>query len=339
MKNAASLFMIFLFLCPHPSFADQDIVIQWAKKRITLTGYTRSKTTATVSSEVSGKLIRVNYDVAQVIGEKPFFEIDSTFVNFQIESTRHSLKKLKVARQKMSSQAAYLKKEFSRIDQLHKGDRATEVRRDAAEEELKQARFETKSLDIEKAVLDTTLKELQERKGRHHIYASKGWIVVKKRVEAGEIVAQSMPLAEVGDYGNLVVPLAVSGDELSAIRRLPEEFDAQLEGEPVKASINWVNPEFNEQTRKLSIEVALAGYEGEKRGGLRFSMPIEIKTEGLFVPKAAVTNRYDNPRVTLKETGKTINVMVLGETDDGLIIAEDAGLAPGVALKRMKNEG
>jgi len=232
----------------------------------------------------------------------------------------------------MNSRVAHLKKEFKRIDKLHKGDRATEVKRDAAEEDMNQAKFEARSLGVEKAVLETALKELKERKRRHNIYAPQGWIVVKKNIERGEIVSPNTSLAETADYQNLVVPLSVVSEELAALKRLPAEFDVRVEGNSAKASINWINPEFNEKTRKLSIEAGLVNYKGEKRGGLRFSLPVEIETEGLLVPRSAVISRYDNPRVTIKKTGKTINVMVLGESGDALIIAEDERLLPGMEI-------
>ncbi len=331
MKTIA-FFMIFLFLCPCLNFAQDKLIIQRAKKNIMLTGYTRSKTTVTVSSEVSGKVLRVSYDVGQTIGKKPFFETDPTFIDFQIRSTRQSIKKLKIAQQKIASRVSYLEKEFIRIDKLHKGDRATEVKRDAAEEDLKQAKFESQTLAVEKAVLETTLKELQERKNRHDISAPEGWIVVEKSVEAGEIVSPNIPLAKVADYQTLVIPLSVSGEELAALKKLPEEFDARVEGKPVKAAIHWVNPEFDEKTRKLSIELILTHYEGKTRGGLRFSLPLETETEGFLVPKAAVISRYDNPRITIKETGKTINIMVLGESENNVTIAEDEQLSLGMEL-------
>ncbi|MCP4348148.1 MAG: HlyD family efflux transporter periplasmic adaptor subunit [Desulfobacterales bacterium] len=329
----AVFFMILVMLYPCQSFAQRILVVQRAKKEITLTGYTRSKTTVTVSSEVSGKVLRVNYDMGQVIGEKPFYEIDPTFIDFQIKSTLQSVKKLDISKKRAKSRVAYLKKEFIRIDTLHKGDRATGVKRDAAAEELQQAKFDRDSIAMDKAVLETTLKELKERKSRHSVYAPQGWIVVEKIAEQGEIVGSGTPLVRIADYRNLVVPLAVSGEELEAIKKLPEKFEARLEERTVKASVHWVNPEFNEKTRKLGTELILADYDREKRGGLSFSLPLQIYTEGLLVPKAAVTNRYDNPRVTTGETGETVNVMILGESGDNIVIAEHEKLFVGMELK------
>ena len=327
-----SFLIMFISVFPCFSFGENKLVVQSARKEITLTGYTRSNASAAISSEVSGKVLKVNYDVGDVVMEKPFLEIDPTFINFQIESTRQSLKKIKAAHKKNESRIAYLEKEFKRIDRLHKGDRATEVKRDAAQEAVEQARLERNTLRAEKEVLKIALKELQERKKRHMVYAPKGWIIIEKTVEPGEIISPGIPLAKAGNFQNLVIPLSVSGKELDAIQALPKEFDAKLEGKQVKARLNWVNPEFDEKTRKLSIELLLVNYNDKKRGGLSFSMPLEIKTEGYWVPKSAVVNRYENPRVIVKKTQETVNIIILGESDDHFIIAENKSLPIGSEL-------
>lgn len=314
------------------SYAQDPLVIQEAKKEIVLTGFTRSRTTVTLSSEVAGKVVGVNYDVGQPIEKKPVYEIDTTFIDFEIQSVRQSLKKLEVAQKKLASQTDYLAKEFERIDILHKGDRATEVKRDAAAEEYEQAKFELDSLKMDIAMAKISLNELLERKRRYNIYAPEGWIVVEKIVEKEEIVAAGTPLAKVANYRTLVVPLAVSAKEYAKIKTLPPEFDAQLENRRITAAIHWVNPEFDEQTRKLNIELVVKEYDGEKRGGLSFALPLVIETEGLWVPKSAVISRYDNPRVTLAKTGETVNILVLGEADGYLIVAEDKRLPIGTEL-------
>lgn len=319
---------IFSFSC----FASEAFFIREATKRTSLTGYTRSKTTVTLSSEVSGKLIAVNYDVGETLGKKPFFEIDPTFIDFQIQRTRRSIKKLDIEKKKQQSNVAYLEKEFKRIDTLHKGDRATEVKWDAARESLDQALLELESIDAEKASVEITLNELTEKKERHQVFGPDGWVVVRKNAEVGEIVNSGTPLAMAGDYRQLVVPLSVSGEEYAALRKLPDTFQAALENQQVGGSIHWVNPEFDEKTRKLSLELILSGYNGEKRGGLRFTIPVQIESEGLLVPRAAVTSRYENPRVTIKSSGETVAVIVIGESDDNLIIAEDDRLKVGMEL-------
>ncbi len=322
-----------LFLHLSSGICGQPLKIVPAKEKVVLTGYTRSDKSMTLSSEVSGKIMTVNYDVGQTIKDKPFFEIDTTFIDFKIAGVRQSVKKIEAAIRKNKSRVEYLKKEFIRIDRLHKGDRATEVRRDAAKEELDQAKLERSVLASEKAILMTNLNELKERRKRYFIHGPKGWIVTKRFREKGEIININTPLARLGDYRTLVVPLAVSSKELTAIQNLSENFEAKLEQEKIFAKIKWVNPGFDEKTRKLNIELFILKYEGPKRGGLKFSLPLLIDAKGLWIPKAAVINRYENPRVTIKATGEKVNIIVLGETDGYLIVSSNDKLETGMELE------
>ncbi len=148
----------------------------------------------------------------------------------------------------------------------------------------------------------------------------------------GEIIGPGIPLARISDYRELVVPLTVTSDELSAIKKLPDPFVGKLEGKNVKVAVNWINPVFDERTRKLSLELVIKNYQGEKRGGLKLAIPLHTKSEGLLIPKAAVLNRYENPKVTLKDTGESISIIVIGDSGDSLVIAENPKLFPGMEL-------
>ncbi len=306
--------------------------VENATKEITLTGYTRSKTIMMISSEVSGRIVSVNYDVGDFIAEKPVIEVDPTFIDFQIQGLRQSLRLVENELKKADKRVKYHDKEFVRIDTLYKQERATEVQRDAAEQESIQAKLAYDSAVIEKNKLEISLNELLERKRRHEVFAPSGWNMVGKMVETGEQVVQGSPLARVADFRTLVVPLSVSGEELDAIHHLNSEFSAYLEQKPIRAAIRWVNPEFDEKTRKLAIELLITQYSGENRGGLRFTLPLKLPTQGVQIPKKCVIDRYENPRVALKSSGELINVMVLGESDGYLFIAEDPRLLPGTEL-------
>ncbi len=340
VKNALSHLLILLtiivvaLIIQHTSRAqaEDDLVVQSAIRDVTLTGYTRSQTTITLSSEVSGRVPKINYDDGQMIGKLPFLSIDPTFIDLEITTTRQTLEQLKISRNKRRSRVGYLDKEFRRIENLFRRGSTPESRRDTALEDLDQAKFDLKAVDVEIAIARTRLKELLERKSRHTIFAPQGWIVVEKQVEEGELVRVNTPVARVADFENLVVPLSVSAQELAAIQKLAPEFDVLLDGESAKAAINWINPEFDEQTRKLSIELILRSYSGPKRGGLTCRLSLKIAAEGLWIPKQAVVSRYENPRVFLKASRTEVKVLVLGQTDDHLIIADDPRLPPGTRL-------
>lgn len=322
-----------LMLLPFSGLAQDRLIIEPAKAGMLLSGYTRGIKDATISCEVSGRILNIHYDVGDTIIDTPFFEIDSTFIDFQIAGLRQSLGKLKISSQQSSSRVAYLEKEFGRIDVLFRNDSTPEVKRDAAAEELTQARLARDAIDKEYAVLEISLKELQERKKRHTIFAPKGWTVVAKTAEVGEVISPQTPVARVADYRDMVVPLFVSGEELAAIRDLGQVFDAFLEDTRVKARLHWVNPEFDERTRKLGIEVLIDKYQCGHRGGLRLSLPILLKSQGLGIPRKAMIKQYENPRVVLKNSGEVINVIIVGETKDHFVIADDDHLDIGMELE------
>ncbi len=316
--------------------AQKELIVQPARREISLTGYTRSQTTLTRSSEVAGKVVKINYDVGQVIGRSPFVKIDPTFIDLEISSTRQNLENLKITRKKRQSRAAYLDKEFQRIDKLFRRGSSPESKLDSSREDLDQARFDLRAVEGEIAILQTHLSNLRERKKRHTIYAPQGWVVVAKLVEENELVTVNTPVARVADYDHLVVPLSVSAEELAAIQKLSPEFDVLLDGKPAKAAVNWVNPEFDEKTRKLNIELILRSYPGSKRGGLVCRLALQTATEGLWVPKRAIISRYENPRVFLKDSGAGVKVLVLGQTEDHYIIADNPRLPPGTLLRAPK---
>jgi hypothetical protein len=112
------------------------LVVQPSRREITLTGYTGSQTTLTLSSEVAGSVLRINYEVGQEIGELPFLSIDSTFVDLEISSVQHTLDQLKINRSKGRSRVDYLDKEYRRIENLFRRGSSPESRRGTALENV-----------------------------------------------------------------------------------------------------------------------------------------------------------------------------------------------------------
>lgn len=310
----------------------KPLTVQEARQEVGLTGYTRSRTRATLSAEVGGRAIEVNYEVGSVVGTAPFVRIDPTFADIAVARARRGIDRIDVAIARTQSRIDFLRKELSRIEALFSKDSTPEQRRDQARQELDQAVLEQNALKAEKAVEQTRLAELVEQRKRHDVYAPQGWIVTARQVEKGEIVDPASPLATVADFRRLVVPLSVTPEELAAIEERPSPFSVDLDGRPAAAQVRFVNPEFDEATRKLAIELEIDSWDGTHRGGLPMRLKVEVPASGLWIPKAAVTSRFDNPWVRLYDSGKRIQVIVLGETDSRLRIAGHPELMPGAAL-------
>jgi multidrug resistance efflux pump len=112
----------------------------------------------TLSSEVGGRVIKINYDDGQVIGKLPFLSIDPTFIDLEISSTEQTLEQLKITHHKRRSRVGYLEKEFRRIDNLFRRGSSPESRRDTAREDVDQAQLDFKAIGVEIAVTKTRLR-------------------------------------------------------------------------------------------------------------------------------------------------------------------------------------
>ncbi|MBF0243376.1 MAG: HlyD family efflux transporter periplasmic adaptor subunit [Desulfamplus sp.] len=325
-----SAFLIFVPLLKLTSQAhaseDKEWRVESATKDVEIRGYTRSIKYRTIASEVSGKIVKVNYEVGDAIKSAPFAEVDTTFIDFEIQSTKIAIAKTDTQLKQIDSRIAYLKKEFIRKEELFKKGRATEVIRDAASQELDQANLERQAVRQAKESLDVALNQLIERKKRHAIWGQSDWVVTQKMVEVGEIIQAGSALGVIHDFRQLVVPLSLSNDELQAIKRLGENFEALIENEPAVASIYYINPDFNEQSRKTDLKLIIL--DGEKnskyehRGGLSFTLPLSVQTEGLKISADAVENRYENPKVYIKGELEPVSINIIDRAEEFLIIAE-----------------
>ncbi len=310
----------------------QTWLVEKAFKEVNLRGYTRSIKTAVISAEVTGKLLRLNYDVGDVIGKEDLARIDPTFVDFEIKSTRVALEQIKIRIKKITSRITFLTREFQRKETLFAKGRTTEVIRDAAAQELDQAVLELGAIRQEERSLAVTLDQLEEKKARHGVRGPEKWVLTEKKVEVGEVVQAGMPLAVVQDFTQLVVPLAVSADELEGILEKKNSFTGLLEDHPVQVGVDHISPEFDETTRKIRIQLIIPDAGMPHRGGLRFMLPVRCRIPGMKIPSVAVVNRYANPRVFVKGGEEPTPITILDTVGEDFIVAETAGIQAGTLL-------
>lgn len=314
--------------------------VERATHEVILRGYTRSVRTAVISAEVGGRLIRVHYEVGDTLTQRPFAELDPTLIDFDIEATRLALEQLRIRILQMDSRIAFLKKDAQRKETLFAKGRTTEVIRDAANQELEQAMLDRERLIVEKNTLHVTLKRQQEQIARHTIPGMEGWIVTDRKVEKGEVIQAGAPLAVIQDFREMVVPLALSNDELKAIGSAMDESPDQenetipvsVNGTPARASLYYINPEFDEKSRKTAIKIRIHGFSGTHRGGLGCEIPLRVRSKGVKIPSKALQNRYENPKVFVKGSDTPVPVTVLDRAEPWVIIADDPRLPPGTLV-------
>ena len=335
LLSCSSHVVLMIILLNSVALGEKKIFVSGAQKSITLTGYTRCSKSVTLSSEISGKAVRVNYQIGDVIGTKPFVEIDPTFIKHKIKAKKIQIKQFESRIGRLNSQIALLKKQYKRMLALRNDKYVSEAKYDGAIQELKASELEQTILKYEKAMIKVELNRLVDEMKRYNVRCFKGGIVTACQVESGEFIQAGKPFAEISDYNTLVVPFSVSERELTALNSMPKTLNGKIENKPVKASINYINPRFNEKTRKHDIELKISGKGFAKRGGLKFSTEIMVDTEGLLIPGSAIMNRYGNPKVKLKKSDEYVSVMILGESGGNLIVTENEKLHPGVELVKM----
>ncbi len=331
----AQIILTFIFF--HESaFADTKLLVADAQKEVAITGYTRCSKSVNISSEISGKIVGINYKIGELTGKKPFVEIDPTFINYKIKNKKIQLKQINSRIKDLKSRSSLLKKQYERMASLRNDKFVTATKMENAVQKLESSRHELAILNYDKDMMSIELSRLKSERLRYSISCFKGGIVTSCFIEPGEYIQAGVPIAEVSDYNTLLVQFSISEEEYKAFKLLPDRFDGMIEGVPVKASINYINPKFNEKTRKLDIELKVSDGEFSKRGGLKFSTKVLVETDGLLIPRAAVSNRYGNPKVKKKYLNMVVSILILGESGNNLIIADNNKLSPGTELERME---
>jgi RND family efflux transporter MFP subunit len=282
--------------------ADQLFIAELATHSNTLTGFTRARASMKLTSQLTDRLVEVKGDVGYRIGKDGVFaQLDTTYAKLDLE-------KIRINQDKLTSKIAYLEKEVQRFKTLFQKQSAAEAKLDSLIQDLAQAELALRSLGNEE-------RHLQEHLQRHTITAPPGWLVINRYSEPGEWVVAGNPLAEVGDFQTLLIPFAVSQDEYSWIKQRATALSLRLPERnlTVKAQLHSVSPGFDQQTRKLNLEIKIISDLPEKRGGIRAELTTELPDPAgaLLVPVTAVSNRYDSHWLT-RASGEKIQVIVLG---------------------------
>jgi RND family efflux transporter MFP subunit len=292
------------FLAAAPAYAAETFTARPSERSVTLTGFTRARATMELVSENAGRVTRVAADVGDPVGKSGVFaELDGVFTRLELESNR-------VDQQKLRETIAYYDKEADRYRRLVSSESAAQAKLDELEHQLQTARRELEALRVQEKVL-------AERLSRYTVRAPAGWKIIEREVEPGEWVAAGQVLGRAGDYRTLVVPFALSPAEYESLMRETDGLSLALpeKRKNVPAKIHRVSPGFDRDTRKIGLEIALAGdsLKGDKRGGLRAILELDIpeNSGAVIVPESAVIERYEEHWLT-RPDGREVKVVVLG---------------------------
>lgn len=278
-----------------------------ASRVITLIGFTRPRVSMTLVSEESAVCTDVYADVGDTVGGNGrFAELDPTFIKLGIAQ-------LIADRDRLQSDVTYYSKEAERYKKLVK-------KNTAAQSELDLHIRNQKSAESRLRFTQLKLNVDREHLRRYTLRAPSGWQVIKRYIEPGEWVTKGEKVAELGNFKTLLVPYALTVQELEKVRSAKGLLSLHLPdlGIKVPAKLERVSPDFDPETRKVEVDFEISEGTFNFRGGLRTELNVEMPDPGgsVLVPESALVKAYDD-NFLVRPDGVRVKVLVLGRTEDG----------------------
>lgn len=305
-----------------PVYAGNAVVTAAAAVReVRLSGFTRPRARLQVITEEAGRVVDVPRDVGDTVAaDGVFARLDPTFLGLELEANE-------VEQARLRSRIAYDLKEAERQRVLAERGDSSRADLDAAEQALRDGRHALAALKVVGRVLE-------ERLARTRVPAPAGWHVTARRVEPGQWVNVGDPLGEVVDLSLLVVPYALTPQQYLRLEALRGGLTLELPdlGLALPAQVYRVDPDFDAETRKLPVELAVELPPHRARGGWRALLTLDLAAPGgtVRLPRRALHGSYEEHWL-VREDGERVRVTVLSDAaaDPGNVTVNAPGLAPG----------
>ncbi|MBC17521.1 MAG: efflux transporter periplasmic adaptor subunit [Desulfovibrio sp.] len=286
--------------------APETFRAQPAFRRSTLTGFTRARRSMTLVSEESGRVEKVVADVGDTLGEDGLFAVlDTTFIELDLVGNRADQQRLK-------SDYDYYRKEMERYRRLVKTKNAAQSTLDSNVRAHQAALQQLRAKQVEERVL-------MERMERFTLQGPQGWQVITRYIEPGEWVTKGEKVAELGQYDVLLVPYALTSSEYSLLKDKNDPIELRLTdlGITVQARVARVSPGFDNQTRKIPVDLEIVEGDFAFRGGLRTELVLDLPDPNgaVMVPASALVKAYEEYFLITPE-GNRVGVVYLGGTRD-----------------------
>ncbi len=297
--------LCFLSVFPVVSIAQSTCKAEKSITQIIITGFTRAERTIAIIPEVSGRGIEVFADLGDPVpADSVFAKIDSTFTDIALSAN-------KISQAKAEKTLLFYENQVARHEILVK-------RKATALTILEEFELKAELTRLSLKELKNEYLRLQETLTRHSVQVAPGWLVMERKIEPGQWVRAGQVIGRAGDFRQLVVPVAVSGQELRFLQAAGEFplyiADGNIEGHGV---IRRVNPAFDRASRKVLIDIGLTDETlaliSEKRGGLRVKIPIIIADPAhILLISAAAVREYNEDYWLVRMNGEQVPIIVLG---------------------------
>ena len=321
------LFRIIIVLICLPAHAESTwTTVQPSYRQVTIIGFSRARQSMVLSTEVAGKVERVFADVGDIIpkhGKVACF--DDTFVKIDINSAKSEIGQYQ-------NDIQYFKKQVERFRVLVGKNSAAVSQLDDWRRQLGNAQRLAQQKKFEK-------QRHQEKRKRHCIKSPTGWHVTKRHVEPGQWLVIGSQVAEVGNYTKLLVPLALSVNELKILEKNQHNLTVSLPeyGQQVPATIERISPAFEEKSRKVQVDLLLEKNLPVYRGGLRVEVKLNLPdpSSTFLIAAKAMDKRFDEVWLERKN-GQPLRIELLGYADNGQVRITSPEIHIGDQFKILK---
>ncbi len=279
-----------------------------AYRKSTITGFSRARYSMTLSTEIAEKIKQIFIDIGDPVPKNGNIAcLDDTFVKIDIRLMANEIAQHQV-------DIDYYRKQVNRYKKLVERNNAAISQLDEFERKLANAVQLAQFKKLKK-------RRLQEKLKRHCIKAPQGWKMIERLAEPGQWLNVGDPVAKVGDYRSLLVPLALSVSEMRALKHKQYDLTVKLpEYElTVPSRIGRISPSFDEKSRKIQVDLILQKKLPVHRGGLRVEVTLELpEPAGTFLISAdALDKKFEEVWLERKD-GSRISVDLLGYAEHGL---------------------
>jgi len=295
-------------------------------RQVTVTGFSRARHSMILSTEVDGKVGRVFADVGDIIPEHGKVTcLDETFIKIDIDSAKNEIAQYQI-------DIHYFKKQVERYQKLVGKKSAAISQLDDFERQLGNAQRQAQLKKLKKY-------NLQEKQKRHCIKSPAGWRIIERNVESGQWLDIGTHVAKVGDYSKLLVPLALSVQELQALKKKQHNLAVWLSeyNQEIPATIERISPAFDENSRKIQVDLLLDKKLPVHRGGLRVEVKLDLPDpSGTFLISAnALDKRFEEVWLERKN-GQPLRVELLGNAESSQVRITSPEIKPGDQFKIMR---
>ncbi len=324
-----TLFFLIFSLTSNLSYGNDSLLVsvQPSFQITTVSGFTRARHILPIISEASGKVTHIYADIGQTINENGIFAcLDDTFINLDIDLVNNSITQHGI-------DFNYLNKQVERHKKLVKSKSAAVSLLDDLIRQRGNTYHAIQSAKIKKL-------KLKETKARHCIKAPAKWSVTARHIEVGQWINAGIPIAEAGDYSQLIIPLSLTKEELDSLQKKQNKLTVYLPEyqQKLPATIEHISPAFNEKSHKIRVNLLLSVPKDLHRGGIRTELRLQVpdKLHAFLISKKALDERFEEVWL-IRKNGERIRVMLLDFLNNKTAKVSSSKIKAGDQFKLIKH--